>query len=142
MAVITARRLSLRIVITVEARRIHVDPPVLTTRKCAYTVGHALRRSSGRCTTAATVCMVTRTVCDRFKHRPQRYRSKRRRRRKKKKKTHTSVSAARLLLLLLFFRCSRCVRNVHHMHKDGLLRSYFFSTFLFWSYQSIGREFR
>jgi len=51
--------------------------------------GYALRPSGGVspprcCTTAAATCMVTRTVCDRFKHRPQRYSTKDEKKKKRK----------------------------------------------------------
>jgi hypothetical protein len=59
-----------------------------------YTQSYALRYGLPCCITDAAACMISRTVCDRFKHRPQRYRTngKRENRRKKTaiKEAHSS----------------------------------------------------
>lgn len=134
----TARRLSLRIVITVEARRIHVTPPVLTTRKMCIHCG----------TRAATIFGSLYNSCDRVYGNKDCVRSLQAQttavqiegKERKKRQIHTSVSARLLLLLLLFSLfslrfvvCITCTRM-------ALLRSYLFFRLLFWSYQSIGKE--
>jgi len=76
-------------------------------------------QATGRCTTAATVCMVSRTVCDRFKHRPQRYRTKAGKEKGETAKGIRSFLSRLFSLAFSLFSLHFCVRIVVNAHRKA-----------------------